>query len=91
MKKQKTIITSISLGLLAVLFLAGCNGKNQDGSAATPTPVKVTTPAVPAGDNNINSTKPSGDADIDAINKDLNSVNDEDFGDNSLSDTQVGL
>lgn len=93
MKKQKTIATSIGFSLLAVLFLAGCNGKNQNGSATT-APAKITVPATSAGDKNSSSSeqlKSSGDADIDAIDKDLNSINDEDFGDSSLSDSEVGL
>lgn len=37
------------------------------------------------------TTQAPGDADINAIESDLNSINDADFGDSGLSDAEVGL
>lgn len=46
--------------------------------------------ATKAGDKT-GAAQSSGDADIDAIEKDLNSVSDDSFGENNLSDSEVGL
>jgi FtsZ-interacting cell division protein ZipA len=93
-KKFAIIIIVILLVITAVVYVGIWNAKKematkqnvQDKPVSTEQTTKET-----AKNTTIEEAAQPADEDVAGIESDLNSVNDDSFGENTLSDTEVGL
>lgn len=93
-KKSAIIIIIILLVITAVVYVGVWNAQKEKAAAPAPqTPVVSTDqPAKETANNKTTGeTSRSADEDIAGIESDLNSVTDDSFGEDTLSDTEVGL
>ncbi|MFA6974033.1 MAG: hypothetical protein WC238_04845 [Parcubacteria group bacterium] len=89
---NKKIITIVAImALVVVALVAAVAMRNNESVSEGQKATKTSQPADKTENKTTAAAQPTGDADVDAINKDLDSVSDEDFSDNFLSDTSVGL
>lgn len=84
------IIIAITVGAFVWLSQKDKPIETNIGTVKTVNKSATSSQTTKSGDQAV-ATTTSNDADVSAIENDLNSVNDEDFGDAALSDQNVGL
>ena len=89
---------AITIGIIALIFIAtaamfAVKIAKKNSSVSSSSQVQSTKTVSKAGSANDSSVQSStsADPDVTALESDLNSVSEEDFGDASLSDSAVGL
>jgi FtsZ-interacting cell division protein ZipA len=94
-KKIAIIIVIILLVITAVVYVGIWNAQKEKTSTLTPPQVPAVSTEQSASKKTENAkveeSAKSADSDVSTIEADLNSVSDDSFGENTLSDTEVGL
>lgn len=92
MANKNISIVLIAIAIIAIVLVAVVAVKNNDqirSEQAAPV-VKNQPPANNAVEQPV-ASQPAADSDVDSIESDLNSISDDSFGEDTLSDTEVGL
>lgn len=92
-KKIAIGVIIILLAITAIVYVGIWNAKKEKAAVpASQVPTASTNqPAKDADGKTTGETARPADSDVSAIEADLNSVTDDSFSENTLSDTEVGL
>lgn len=94
MTNKNLAIFLVIIAVIAIVLVAAVAVKNNNqiqNEQVAPVAKRINQPPVNNEAEQPVASQPAADSDVDSIESDLNSVSDDSFGEDTLSDTEAGL